>query len=368
MDKEVRSKAILNGICPYFTMFPLEFPYSILCRYSASNEWVMDPFCGRGTTNYASRLLGLPSIGIDSSPVATAISQAKLANTSPQHIARVAQRLLDEIPEPSDVPEGEFWQLAFHEDVLHTLCRLREGLLFNCHSDARIALRAILMGALHGPRPKSQASYFSNQCQRTYAPKPRYAIEFWKAKNMAPQPVNIIGIINKRAVRYYTGQRRAAGKVVHGDSRDTRSYASVMPSKVRWIITSPPYYGMRTYIPDQWLRSWFLGGDPIVDYSSEGQVKHSSPEVFAQQLGQVWRNVGAVCTPDAQLIIRFGGINDRQVDPLLIVKQSLKDTGWLVKAVQSAGVASKGRRQAAHFSGRTTKAIEEHDVWATWEG
>ena len=28
------------------------------------------------------------------------------------------------------------------------------------------------------------------------------------------------------------------------------------------VITSPPYLGMRTYLPDQWLRYWALGGEP----------------------------------------------------------------------------------------------------------
>src|SRR5215211_4346599 len=72
----------LNAICAYFTMFPLEFPYKILSAHAQSNQWVLDPFCGRGTTNYASRLLGLSTIGIDSHPLAVALSQAKLATTN----------------------------------------------------------------------------------------------------------------------------------------------------------------------------------------------------------------------------------------------------------------------------------------------
>src|SRR5579884_2554529 len=103
----------LNGICPYFTMFPLDFPYFILNGRAKPGEWVIDPFCGRGTTNYASRMLGLPSIGIDSNPVAVALSQAKLANTNPSSIMRVTQRILTDYPEPDEIPQGEFWECAF---------------------------------------------------------------------------------------------------------------------------------------------------------------------------------------------------------------------------------------------------------------
>jgi DNA modification methylase len=66
----------LNGICPYFTMFPLTFPQKVLKRHSSSGDVVLDPFAGRGTTLYAARLLGLGAYGIDSNPVAVAISEA----------------------------------------------------------------------------------------------------------------------------------------------------------------------------------------------------------------------------------------------------------------------------------------------------
>lgn len=360
----------LNGVCPYFTMFPLDFPYSILSTYASPGEWVLDPFCGRGTTNYASRLLRLPSVGIDSSPVAVALSQAKLANTSPQMIIRVAQRILVEIETPSDVPAGEFWEWAFHKDVLQVLCRLREGLLRNCQSDAQKALRAIILGALHGPRPKSRPTYFSNQSPRTYGPKPRYAVSFWKARNLVPEFVNVLTLIGERAQRYYSQESTVAiGTAIKGDSRDERLFSRLLAKgKINWVITSPPYYGMRTYLPDQWLRLWFLGGKPNVDYSAQGQVNHASPEIFALQLKQVWLNVGTVCAPGARMVIRFGSINDRRVDALAILRQSLQDSGWEISAIESAGSASAGRRQALHFSRSSNKALEEQDVWARLRG
>ncbi len=228
----------LNGICPYFTMFPLEFPYGILKHEAKADDWVIDPFCGRGTTNYASRMLGLPSIGIDSSPVAMATSCAKLANTTPERILQAAKTILDAIALPAEVPQGEFWEWAFHKEVLVLLCRLREGLLTNCESDARKALRGIILGALHGPRGKYKQSYFSNQSQRTYAPKPHYAVNYWKKYNLRPERVDVLAIIEDRAQRYYEADLPAAkGHIVYGDSRSSAMYHTV-PKQISWIITS----------------------------------------------------------------------------------------------------------------------------------
>jgi DNA modification methylase len=365
-----RKRTALNGICPYFTMFPLDFPYTILHRHALPGQWVIDPFCGRGTTNYASRIFGLPTIGIDSNPVAVALSQAKLANTSPECIMQAAHQILDEVSTPQAVPVGEFWEWAFHKDVLHLICRFREGLLRDGQSDARKALRAILMGALHGPRPKTHPYYLSNQSQRTYAPKPRYAVKFWTTHHLAPEYVDVLSIIETRAQRFYAQEQTTAiGEIIHGDSREQSIYTDIAASgKVGWVITSPPYYGMNTYLPDQWLRSWFLGGPALVEYSSEGQMSHASPESFALQLKRVWQNVGMLCIPGARLVIRFGAINDRKVDALALVKQSLKDSGWRIQTVRSAGSASAGRRQALHIIRTHKRAIEEHDVWGIWEG
>lgn len=365
-----RPSFALNGLCPYFTMFPLTFPFTILHRHAHHDDHVLDPFCGRGTTNYASRLLGLHSTGIDSSPVAAALSAAKIANTSAHAIVHVAQRILSDITIAADVPSGDFWEWAYHAEVLHVVCRLREGLIAHCRSDSRKALRAILMGALHGPLTKTVPSYLSNQCQRTYAPKPRYAVNFWKRHGRKPPPVDVLAVIARRAQRYYgDDMRRAAGRIIHADSREKKTFRHIAKHRhVRWVITSPPYYGLRTYVPDQWLRGWFVGGDSHVDYAADHQVTHTNPESFAADLQTVWRNVGMVAAPGARLVVRFGGINDRKVDPLGILRQSLTDSGWRIEREEPAGTASKGRRQALHFSGNVANAIEEYDVWATWQG
>jgi DNA methylase len=360
----------LNGICPYFTMFPLRFPLRILWERAAPGEWVLDPFCGRGTTNYAARLLGLPSLGIDSSPVAVALAEAKLANTTAAEIVQAAQEVLARVPAPREVPAGEFWQWAFHPEVLSALCRLRQGLREDCGSDARKGLRAVLLGALHGPLNKTRRTYLSNQCPRTFAPKPAYSVRFWQRRGLRPPLVDVLQVVEERAARYYDAERSVGqGAVVPGDSRSV-DVAAHLPeaSSVGWVITSPPYYGMRSYLPDQWLRSWFLGGPPEVRYSMDGQLRHTSPQTFSDQLSQVWRQAGKACRPGARLVVRYGGIHDRKAAPMVILLSSLHGSGWRVQTHVGAGSAAAGRRQSLHFAREQRRAMEERDVWAIWEG
>lgn len=359
-----QEQVALNGICPYFTMFPLDFPLNILKRRARKGDFVLDPFCGRGTTNFAARLVGLQSLGVDSSPVAAAITASKLAISTVDDILSEARRILTE-REARNIPASEFWQWAFHPTVLDALCRFREAFLEDCTTDTRIALRGIVLGALHGPKQKTFPSYFSNQCPRTYAPKPAYATRFWQGRGLVPDPIDVLAVIERRAKRYYGTSSEITGAVRLADSREAEALEPEIPgARFDWVITSPPYYGMRTYIPDQWLRNWFVGGPDAVDYSNRAQVVHSSPEDFAADLHQVWRNTKNVCAEDAKMIIRFGGITDRRADPLDLIKKSLTDSGWRITTAKKAGTAKAGKRQADSFLRSRSKPMTEYDIWA----
>jgi SAM-dependent methyltransferase len=355
----------LNALCPYFTMFPLEFPMSIL--KNARHGLVLDPFCGRGTTNLAARVRGLPTVGIDSSPVAVAATAAKLSRGAMriENIGGLARNLIAEQRDPV-IPQGEFWDLAYHPDVLRQICSIREGLQRSHLSDAARALRGLMLGALHGPKHKSgSSSYFSNQAPRTYGPKPNYAVKFWKERGLRPPVVDVVKTIEARAKRAFgESLKPVRSRVWLGDSRSI-SWSDVLRDigPVQHVVTSPPYYGLRTYRPDQWLREWFLGGSDEVCYTAESQVGHRSPEAFAADLAAVWTRLAEHVAANARMVIRFGAINDRPVDPASIIRTSIMPTPWRIVHMRKAGLASSGRRQAISFRGMIPPAVEELDVY-----
>ena len=162
--KTQASSHALNAVCPYFTMFPLEFPMRRIKRESSSGRSpvVLDLFCGRGTTLYAARAAGLPCTGIDVSPVAVAIAKAKLASTTLSSVMALTETLL--VSEAHvHVPKGEFWKLAYHPGTLNDIARLRQGLLEARDTAAARLLRALALGGLHGPLAKNpvNSGYFS---------------------------------------------------------------------------------------------------------------------------------------------------------------------------------------------------------------
>jgi DNA methylase len=357
----------LNAICPYFTMFPLEFPLRVLAEARA-DHWVLDPFCGRGTTVFAARLRGLGTVGIDVNPVATALAAAKLVHVGAETVIRRCRALLRNDFEPADIPQGEFWETCFHPSTLADVCRLREQLLGAPAEASIVALRALVLGILHGPLRKSLPTYLSNQMPRTYATKPAAAVRFWRARDLRPPKVDVLDAV-KRRTRFSLAELppRVPGMVRRGDA--TVEVARLLPS-FSWIITSPPYYGMRTYLPDQWLRAWFLGGPPRVEYSVDGQVAQQSEANFVASLAAIWRAAAKRSVPGARLIVRFGALPSAAKDPGDLLTRSIVDAnaGWTITTMTPSGAPGRrGARQAEQFANAGVY-VEEIDCHAILTG
>jgi DNA methylase len=351
----------LNAICPYWTMFPLSFPLGELAAAKA-DEWVLDPFCGRGTTLYAARKLGLPAVGIDSNKVAAAIAAAKLVSVRPSLIVALAKELIESTATP-DLPRGDFWHWCFTPGVLDVLCRLRAG-LEQCQGQTATALRGILLGALHGPRNKGLPSYLSNQMPRTYATKPRAAVSFWEARELHPVEVDVIAILKRHAERRYVSvPPRTAGAVYNGDAL---TVLRRLRRRFSRVITSPPYPGMVTYRPDGWLRGWLLGGPELPDYSREGQLGSLTGARFVADLSRIWLAVAKRCITGARLTVRFGALPSvRFGEPEDLLLHSLElSQAWKVLSVTDAGIPERvGARQAVQAL-KTGSHIPEVDVIA----
>lgn len=355
----------LNTACPYFTMFPLDFPMQRLARAKRS-QWVLDPFCGRGTTLFAARLLRLPSVGIDSNPVAAAIAAAKVADADTASVEALVVRLLETGSPVTDVPSGPFWETCYHPRTLADLCVLRDGLAARPASDAAATvLRAVVLGILHGPLRKGEPTYLSNQMPRTYATKPDAAVRYWRKREQEPPYVNVRSTVLRR-IQYTLADVPPAqqGTVHHGEASEVLGR---LRRKFDWVVTSPPYYRMYTYLPDQWLRNWFLGGPAAVDYSVAGQVSHSSEDDFVSDLAKVWAAAAKRCNEGAHLAVRFGALPSvKSASPESLLRRSLEeaDAGWKVTRVRDAGQPTVKARQAVQMGNQAGAYAHEIDILA----
>jgi len=331
-------------------MFPLEYPFKVLKKHKNSNPIIVDPFCGRGTTIYAAREMGLSAWGIDTSPIAIAIAKAKLAKAELKDIISLVNKFIAK--EPKSIPDTPFFRAAYAPATLKELCSLREGLMrIRKETGASALLRAAALGCLHGPLSKTKegAGYFSNQMPRTFSSKPDYSVQYWKNKELKAPKVKVLNVLKRKLSRIPDLNVDCQGtpeQIICYDSCLAEAYTEI-PNDFSVVVTSPPYYGMRTYIQDQWLRMWFLGGPDTVDYSIDDQIKHTSQDAFIEDLASVWRNIYNSQSEDLHLYIRFGSIPSAKSDARHILRSSLEVAeGWKIISTRNALDAHAGKRQA----------------------
>jgi hypothetical protein len=117
---------------------------------------------------------------------------------------------------------------------------------------------------------------------------------------------------------------------------------------------------MRTYVQDQWLRNWFLGGPDYVDYRVDEQLDHGGQAVFAASLGKVWSNMALSTSDQLRMFVRFGIIPSAKVDAKKLFLESLESSGanWKVVSVRNAKTADEGKRQAGQMKSNSTASSE----------
>ena len=264
-----------HSMCPYFAMFPETFVRKHLA-IAVKGSVILDPFCGRGTTVFESLLLGHSAIGLDLNPLAVCVSRAKAR--PPKRFA-IHQRI-DELEATYDpagftLPEGEFFNLCFTRATLAQIIYLREKLAWRT-DDVDCFVAAMAAGCLHGESHRS-ARVFSNRMPRTISTKPAYSVRWWIKNGCLPPERNVFEILRAEAdFRFESVAPDAVGEIVEGDARNASRLLAPWTGKVDQVITSPPYLDVTHFREDQWLRVWFLGGDPLPSTAAESDDRHSN--------------------------------------------------------------------------------------------
>lgn len=197
---------------------------------------------------------------------------------------------------------------------------------------------------------------------RTFAAKPEYCIRYWRTHRLSPPRVNVIPVLERKLARIFALPGVRGVSAVNARLGDSRSAAALSPDMRDFsvVVTSPPYYGMRTYVEDQWLRHWFLGGPAEITYGESDQISHTGQQVFAESLGEVWRNMARTRADRLDMYIRFGIIPSARVDARRLIAESLEasEVEWRCVYTRAARTAAHGRRQAAQMSAGSTPAME----------
>ena len=308
------NKHKLHALCPYFAMFPDSFARRQILTHTSPGDLVLDPFSGRGTSLLESLLLDRHAVAVDINPVAACVSNAKARTPSLELVNKRIDELEQEyVSSTFEQLEEErralptFFRHAFYYTTLLEILFLRRSLDWRrCDLDCFVA--ALALGSLHGEMDRSP-SYFSNQMPRTISTKPDYSVRYWQSRNLRAKKKRTFPILRSRAnMRLFAGAPQRQGTVFMGDVRTASSSLRTFSGAVKAVITSPPYLDVTSYEEDQWLRLWFLGGDPRPTYGSVSRDdRHTSAGRFWRFLAESWQGIAPLLAPEPTIVCRIGG-------------------------------------------------------------
>lgn len=319
----------LHALCPYYAMFPPDFARENILAYSKPGSLIFDPFCGRGTTVLEALLNDREAIGVDINPVAAVISQAKAQ--APQ-LGKVLNRINELEAEYKSANKSGlrtlirqlplFFSYAYTEKTLEQILFLRSNLAWKSRRLDRF-ICALVLGHLHGESEDSP-SYLSNQMPHTIAPKPNYSIKYWKKNGLHAPERNTFDLLRTKATfRLENGIPENDGLVIRGDARQSHKRLQTFKHKVSVVITSPPYLDVTRFEEDQWLRLWFLGGEPKPTYGHvSSDDRHRNTNKYFAFLTEVWRGIEPLTKSSSILVCRIGTMHI----PYSEMKQNFRET------------------------------------------
>jgi hypothetical protein len=285
--------------------FPLHVPISLLECEEVKNAVVLDPFCGKGTSLLAARLLGHHAFGCDVAPEAVICTQAKMAPVS-FHTLEAYLRTLKIVPQHSQsAPESV--KVFFEKKTLADLLDVRRQLLTDCRKQATsrpatFAL-AVLLGILHG-----HATYsLSISSAHAYSMSPSYVKKYAEEHGLKPPRRDVIECILEKAKLLLSGTalKKTRYGVRQGSACNLTKLFPDLVGKVNVILTSPPYLNAQTYGKDNWLRQWFLGGD----YRTiKGYIQTSSTKLYLQKMKAVLQEFHKMLAPGGKLLLVAGDV------------------------------------------------------------
>ena len=352
-----------HAICPYFAMFPETFVEKHLAA-SPHAGVVFDPYCGRGTTVFQALLQGREAAGCDLNPVAVCISGAK---GDPPAFADVSARI-EELRRGCCEPDdgawqgslGEFFDLCFHRDTLVQVRYLRSALDWRRRRDDRF-IAALCLGALHGESHRSP-NCFSNRMPRTISTKPDYSVRWWRERGCLPPRRDAFDILDwMLGYRFRTHPPDGSAPILQADARRAASGFPALAGRVTDVITSPPYLDTTNYREDQWLRLWFLRGEPFVP-RGRGDDRHYDKAKYWKFIQASMKGLGPLLAEQARVVIRIGGRRLGKTELRDGLLRSLAGgLGRDVRLLDDGVTTEAGGTQANVFRGAKVSRIEEHD-------
>lgn len=347
----------LHSLCSYQGKLKPSIAHFLVQWFTVPGQRVLDPMGGVGTIPLEARRLGRVGLSSDLSPLADAVSRAKLEPFDHADVSKLVRDLeayLTDATSSVDVSEADFGlngpiSAYFHEDTLREVLLARQYFLnehFDVPAPARDVVKSSLLHILHGNRPYALS-------RRSHPVTP-----FAPTGPSVYRPL-IDGLQERleRVVPHLKALSSAGppGKAYLADFRQLHVEESVDA-----VVTSPPFSKSIRFWTSNWMRMWFAGWTPA-DFKEEPrkfleveQRKHfGAYREFAESMARVLK-------PGGLLVMHLGETTTTNmaaaIQPMLCANFDIRFVGReSVVDTESHGLRDKGSTVAHWYIFATAK-------------
>jgi hypothetical protein len=223
-------------------------------------------------------------------------------------------------------------------------------------------ITAVLLGHLHGESDHSP-SYLSAQMPHTIAPKPAYAVRYWTEREIKPPKRDAFELLQQKIeYRLEKGVPERRGRVALSDARKVARRFKDARGKVAAVVTSPPYFDVTNFEEDQWLRLWFLGGEPKPTYSAVSHDdRYRGADNYFTFLKEVWKGIAPLLKRNAHLVCRIGARSFSHEEISKRLTETIRDQWSKAAVIQDGEASDLKRRQTNAFRPGTKGCGVEYD-------
>lgn len=243
---------LTHGLHRFAGKYIPRVPAWVLDAFASTNDIVLDPFCGSGTTLVEALSRCKLSIGIDCDPLACLIATAKTAPVRHARINELGHILRKTWHSPAEELHPPMVGLVnfahwFSEGAWGYLQSLIAAIMdLDCteaERDFLLCLFSSVIRYVSNADDQTQKTYVSGTLKKS---PPEVVPTFWRAFGKA-----LVGLRELEQTRL----PKAHAKIIQGDA----SNIDLPPSSVDLVVTSPPYLDSVDYMYNFMLEYFWLG-------------------------------------------------------------------------------------------------------------
>jgi DNA methylase len=248
----VKSDWTFHQLAPYIGRMKTSMARSLVQRWTAPGDLVVDPFCGCGVVALEAAASNREVVVGDWNPYAVLLTKAKLFAPSKQSTAerrlRKTWKLSRQLLSKQDLRTVPAWvRKFFHPKTLRSALAFRDA----CVELEDTFLLACLLGILHHQRPgflSFPSSHLVPYLRTRNFPRSHFS-ELYEEREVFTRLAAKIRRTYRRPPSALSRRRRVL-------QIDARRFPKT--SKIDAVITSPPYMNELDYVRDNRLRLWFI--------------------------------------------------------------------------------------------------------------